>query len=94
MIIEFNSDEWETEIEINTCEFHKRSPSKIWAGCTCSASYSMARKKGGLLDEKGKKIMDNLMTRFDGAWKELGGNGTTEFCDKCGTALGIKGGDA
>jgi hypothetical protein len=45
MIINFNPEEWETIITDSICEFHKKHPGKLYAGCTCSTSFSLRRKK-------------------------------------------------
>ena len=56
MIIDYDPDDYETIREINTCAFHKKHPKMLYAGCTCSASYSQRKKTD--LETKENKLKE------------------------------------
>ncbi len=47
MLIDFDPDDYEVVTTHNTCNHHKRFPKdRSYAGCTCSGSYGLKKKKG------------------------------------------------
>ena len=45
MLIEYNPDDYEVVSQSHTCGYHEKNPGKPWAGCTCSGSHGLVRKK-------------------------------------------------
>jgi hypothetical protein len=46
MLIEYNPDDYEVESSNTTCSYHQKNPNdRSYAGCTCSGSYSLRKKK-------------------------------------------------
>lgn len=44
MIIHHDEDEYQVEMEIRTCEFHKRHPNEVTPFCTCSMGFTQKRR--------------------------------------------------
>jgi len=94
MLIEYNPDDWEAIIDHRTCDFHKKHPNQRWAGCTCSSTYSMCRKR----ENEKVKIKEEAEVRFFGQnmrdvkriIKDWINKPKIKYCKECGTAVGVE----
>jgi len=44
MLIVRDPKEYDISIKKHVCDFHKKTPGKHFAGCTCSSNYDYKRK--------------------------------------------------
>jgi hypothetical protein len=43
MILHHDEDGYASEVNSNTCQYHRQYPGKAYAGCTCSAGITTRR---------------------------------------------------
>lgn len=65
MIIQYNPYEWTTVIEHVTCGFHKKHPFRVYAGCTCTSTYTIKHEPNW------DKVMEDIFEEYDEVFKRL-----------------------